>query len=92
MHNTVMQVFLATLGQVEEVAEEPGILALIFEADIIVQAVLLILLAMSVGCWIIIFNKVALLRRAEQRSASFLETFWNSRKLEDVYDDLITTP
>ena len=88
MHHTVMQVFLATIGQVEEVAEEPGILALILDADIIVQSVLLILLAMSVGCWIIIFNKVALLRRAEQRSGAFLETFWNSRKLEDVYDEL----
>jgi biopolymer transport protein TolQ len=83
-----MQVFLATIGQVEEIAEEPGILALILDADIIVQFVLLVLLAMSVGCWIIIFNKVALLRRAEQRSGAFLETFWNSRKLEDVYDEL----
>jgi biopolymer transport protein TolQ len=83
-----MQVFLATIGQVEEIAEEPGILALILDADIIVQSVLLILLAMSIGCWIIIFNKVALLRRAEQRSGAFLETFWNSRKLEDVYDEL----
>jgi biopolymer transport protein TolQ len=83
-----MQVFLATIGQVEEIAEEPGILALILDADIIVQFVLLVLLAMSVGCWIIIFNKVALLRRAEQRSGAFLEAFWNSRKLEDVYDEL----
>jgi len=83
-----MQVFLATLAQVEQVAEEPSILALILEADLIVQAVLLILLGMSVGCWIIVFNKVTLLRRAEQRSAAFLEAFWKSRRLEDVYDEL----
>lgn len=88
MHTTVMQVFLATLGQVEGAADEPGILALVFEADLIVQFVLLALLAMSVGCWVIIFNKVSLLRRAEQRSAEFLDTFWKSRKLEDVYDEL----
>lgn len=89
MHNTVMQVFLATLAQVDEAAaEEPGLLALIFEADIIVQAVLFVLLAMSVGCWVIIFNKVTLLRRAEQRTKSFLDMFWKSRRLEDVYDEL----
>ena len=34
--------------------EQPGMLELIFDADIIVQGVLFILLAMSVGCWVII--------------------------------------
>jgi biopolymer transport protein TolQ len=83
-----MQVFLATLGQVEQAAGEPSILALILDADIIVQGVLLILLGMSVGCWIVIFNKVSLLRRAEQRTTAFLDTFWKSSRLEDVYDEL----
>ena len=87
MHS-VMQVFLATIGQVEAAAEEPSILALILDADLIVQMVLLVLLGMSVGCWVIIFNKFTVLNRAESRSRAFLEQFWKARRLEEIYDEL----
>jgi|TARA_Y100001933_G_scaffold258607_1_gene306896 biopolymer transport protein TolQ len=48
-------------------------------------AVLLILVAMSVGCWGIIIAKFLQLRRAENQNKIFLQTFWNSNDLESVY-------
>ena len=65
--------------------ESPGLLALLWDADIIVQMVLLILLGMSVGCWVIIFNKMKMLTLAKNQTEEFLNFFWNSKKLEDVY-------
>ncbi len=83
----VIQVFLITLAQMDA-AEEPGIIELIFEADLIVQFVLLALVGMSVVCWVIIFNKFTLLRRAETRTRAFLEVFWSAGRLDEVYDEL----
>ena len=61
-------------------------LALFLEADIIVQFVLLVLVGMSVGCWVIIINKFLMLRSAANQSAQFLELFWASRRLDQVYE------
>ncbi len=62
-------------------------LSLLTEADIIVQAVLVVLLLMSVGCWVIILGKAALLRKADKLSAQFLDGFWASGNLDQVYKD-----
>jgi biopolymer transport protein TolQ len=86
--NQAIQVFLATVAQAEIAHEEPGILELILDADIIVQFVLLVLLGMSVACWVIILNKWKLVRAAEKNSAVFLEKFWASRRLDQVYDQI----
>jgi biopolymer transport protein TolQ len=81
-------VLLATVGGMEAGATSPGILELITEADLIVQMVLLILLGMSVSCWVIIVNKWRTLRAAERTSAAFLERFWQSRRIDQVYDQV----
>ncbi len=83
-----IQVFLATVAQADIAPEEPSILALVLDADIIVQSVLLILMGMSVACWVIIINKIRMVRAAEQLSAVFLEKFWASRRLDQVYDQI----
>jgi hypothetical protein len=36
---------------------QPSTLALITEADLVVQFVLVSLVAMSIGCWVILINK-----------------------------------
>ena len=56
--NEVIQIYLATIASTESI-DEPGIMALIMEADVVVQFTLLVLVAMSLLCWIIIFNKLA---------------------------------
>ena len=81
----VMTVYLATVAT--PALGEAGMLDLVLQADIIVQLVLLILVGMSVGCWVIIFSKAAAIRRATDRSADFLDAFWASRRLDQVYSD-----
>lgn len=65
---------------------QPGIVELLLDADLIVQLVLLTLLGMSVVCWYIIFDKARMLRRASAQSAEFLKLFWESRRLDQVYE------
>ena len=81
-------VLLATIGDLEGGAAAPGMLELITEADIIVQLVLLVLLGMSVSCWVIIIHKWRSLTQAERTSAAFLERFWQSRRIDQVYDQV----
>lgn len=58
------------------------------EADIIVQSVLVLLLSMSVVSWGIIVLKVRLFKRAERENERFLERFWESRNLGELYNEL----
>lgn len=52
----------------------------------IVMTVLLLLLVMSAGCWGIIYYKWRRLRRAQSQSFKFLEAFWNSQRLDAIYE------
>jgi biopolymer transport protein TolQ len=61
----------------------------------IVTGVLLILVVSSVASWTIIFRKVLHLRRAQQESVRFLETFWRSKRLDTIFaatDELPVSP
>ena len=69
-----------------QASEEPSILALIWQADLIVQLVLLLLVAMSVGSWAIIVQKFSRVSRAGRESARFLDLFWASKRLDAVYE------
>jgi len=81
-----MQIYLATVANTEGVGEEPGIVELIFQADPVVQLVLIVLVGMSLACWVIIFNKFNMLRSATRNSQAFLDLFWKSRRLDQVYE------
>ncbi len=78
----VVEVTLAAI----QASEEPSVLALIWNADIIVQFVLLVLVMMSLVCWAIIVQKFFRLRSASRQSARFIELFWNSKRLDAVYE------
>lgn len=67
-------------------AESPSLFALIWEADIIVQLVLFVLVLMSVVCWAIILQKWFRVRAASKQSARFLDLFWRSKRLDAVYE------
>ncbi len=86
--NEAIPVLLATIGDIEGESAVPGMLELITEADIIVQLVLLVLLGMSITCWVIIINKWRALNTAERTSAEFLERFWQSRRIDQVFDQV----
>ncbi len=51
----------------------------------VVMGVLLLLILASVGCWAIILKKWLHLRRAQEESVRFLETFWQSKRLDAIY-------
>jgi biopolymer transport protein TolQ len=48
-------------------------------------AVLCLLLAASTVCWAIIAKKWLQIRRAQDESVKFLETFWQSKRLDAIY-------
>jgi biopolymer transport protein TolQ len=57
----------------------------VLNAGPVVMTVLLILLAASVVSWAIIARKWLSLRRAQDQSVRFLETFWQSKRLDAIY-------
>jgi len=81
-----MPIYLAAVGQTEQAIESPGIIELMMTADAVVQLVLLVLIGMSVVCWVIIFNKYKLLRDAGAATEQFLDLFWKSQRLDQVYE------
>ena len=62
------------------------ILQLIYESGLVVKIVLLILCGFSISSWAIIFTKYPALRRAKKESDYFLDIFWNSKKLDTVFE------
>jgi biopolymer transport protein TolQ len=54
-------------------------------SDWIVGAVMLLLVAFSLVCWIIIIYKSVYLWLAQRESAKFLEAFWQSKRLDAIF-------
>ncbi|MEZ4466145.1 MAG: protein TolQ [bacterium] len=65
--------------------EEMTISGLLLRATPVVKGVLMVLVLMSVVSWYIIVYKWLYLRRAQAESGLFLETFWQSKRLDEIY-------
>lgn len=76
--------WLSILGV--EGSSRGGILELVLEAGPVVKLVLFILAFLSVFTWAIIFFKFRAVRRARAESKQFLEVFWESKKLDSIYE------
>ncbi|MBN1335282.1 MAG: protein TolQ [Deltaproteobacteria bacterium] len=61
---------------------------MIVQAEPIVQAVLYLLIGMSIACWAIILNKTRVVRRAARQNESFLDLFWKLRRPDQVYEQI----
>jgi len=72
----------------DKVAVNTSPIEAIFQASIVVQITLLILIGLSVFCWGIAYNKWQLLRKIKTTNEVFLSYFWKSSSLENLYDDL----
>ena len=68
------------------------IMGLFFAADPVVKLVMLLLVAASVWCWAIIFDKIMRLRREKKRAALFEDQFWSGGSLDDLYDETGAEP
>lgn len=61
---------------------------LIVTADPIVKFVMLVLLAASVWSWTVIFQRVAVLRKARVEAKKFEKQFWSGADLTELYQGL----
>ncbi|MGK0359103.1 MAG: biopolymer transport protein TolQ [Bradymonadia bacterium] len=68
-----------------EAGQEMTITSLLLKASPVVKGVLMILVLMSIISWYIIIYKWLYLRRAQSESDLFLETFWQSKRLDEIY-------
>lgn len=63
-----------------------SLINLIAHADIVVQLVMLLLVAASVWCWTLIFDKFIKFRILKERSDKFEAMFESTLMLEDIYN------
>lgn len=63
-----------------------------FNADFVVQIVVILLLSASLWSWTIIFNKYFKIRRLIASADSFEESFWSGSELDKLFDRLGTRP
>jgi biopolymer transport protein TolQ len=59
---------------------------LFLQADLIVQAVILLLIICSFWSWAIIFEKVTRYRRITRQAAEFETAFWSGGSLQQLYE------
>jgi biopolymer transport protein TolQ len=68
---------------------------LIVEASAIIQAVIAVLFFFIFACAFIIVYKYIQIRRAQRQTIHFLEVFWESKRLDEIYqtaDDMKQSP
>src|SRR4051812_28378996 len=63
-----------------------GVLDLIWQSGPVAKFVLMLLFFASVLSWAIIITKARTLRKALAENARFLNTFWHSKSIEDVFN------
>ena len=68
-----------------DAASDMSITGLLFRATPVVKVALALLILMSLLSWYIIIYKWLYLRRAQNESTLFLETFWQSKRLDEIY-------
>jgi len=66
-------------------SESLNYIQMVTHSGVVVSAVLALLVLSSLGSWTIIFRKALHLRRAREQSAHFLETFWRSKRLDQIF-------
>ena len=66
--------------------ESSEILKLVLASGGVVKSVLILLLLFSTISWGIILTKARMLSKARRESQRFLNTFWESKKLDTIYD------
>lgn len=68
-------------------AQSLDIWSLIKGASPVVMAVLVLLASFSFYSWYIIINKYMQLGRASKQADKFLDIFWNTKKLDDIFSE-----
>ena len=66
--------------------------SLFLKATFVVQIVMLMLFAASVGVWAILVQKVVQFRRARRNAAAFDRAFWSGEPLDELYEQIGDRP
>jgi biopolymer transport protein TolQ len=66
-------------------AHDLSIWGLFWQADLIVKAILMILIAASVWSWAIIFDKWVTFKSLDNKANKFENSFWSGEALEKIY-------
>ncbi|MFC1855114.1 MotA/TolQ/ExbB proton channel family protein [Thermodesulfobacteriota bacterium] len=64
-------------------------------SNVVIQLMMISLIIFSIACWAIILFKLVLIKRAKKETKLFLEIFWTSKNLDEIYgssDNLISSP
>jgi biopolymer transport protein TolQ len=75
-------------GALAEPAGTFSLLALFWQAHIVVKLVILGLLAASVWCWAIIVDKLLLYSRLRRQIDKFESVFWSGQSLDQLYQQV----
>ena len=73
-------------------ATDLSLLAMFFNAHIVVKIVMIGLLFASVWCWAVIVNKTLLISRTQKAMDRFEQVFWSGQSLEELYTTLSERP
>ncbi len=71
------------------------VIQMVLHAGLVVKFVLLLLVSFSVVSWAIIFAKLRLMKKAKEETEEFLEIFWESSDMKEIYkasEDLTYSP
>lgn len=66
-------------------AQDMNIVQLVLNASWVVQAVMLLLLAVSIASWAAIFSKIGALKRTRRLNDAFERNFWSGSNLTELY-------
>jgi len=69
-----------------------SMIGLFLQADIVVKIVMLMLVVSSVWCWVIIFEKKAMLGKLMRRAKKFEDAFWSGEPLDKLYGRIKKSP
>jgi len=73
------------LAQTAAHGGEQDLLALFWQAHIVVKIVMLGLVVASIWCWGIVFEKFAAIGKAKRANARFEQLFWSGQSLDDLF-------
>ncbi|MEM1009246.1 MAG: protein TolQ [Myxococcota bacterium] len=73
-------------------SDTSAIFELVAESRGVVLLVLLLLIAFSVACWGIIAYKWLVLSKAQRQSIHFLDLFWGSKRLDNIFKQAESFP
>src|SRR5262245_7804199 len=76
---------IQVLLQAGAAEDKLDVVSLILHASDVAKGVLVILMLMSLASWYVIGTKALYLSRASARSNRFLDSFWKTSRLDDVW-------